>query len=282
MRDDNLDAIFTNAAESAETDAYKAFVDKFGVKKTTDDCYTPGNVYDAVADYVAGRYNLDRANFVRPFYPGGDYQREVYKPGDVVVDNPPFSLLAEIVYFYQGQQIPFFIFAPALTSLFNRHYQSVCAVCCGVSVTYANKAVVSTSFLTNLEPTSVRARSAPDLYKAVDEANKANLRAIKKALPKYVYDKHVITCSYLNSLSMRGVDYQVPRSRSAVISELSSMGRKGIFGNGLLIGDSLMPDRERADRERADRERADRERAYTWELREREREIIHYLDNQAI
>lgn len=27
---------------------YKAFVDKFKPKKTTDDCYTPANIYEAV------------------------------------------------------------------------------------------------------------------------------------------------------------------------------------------------------------------------------------------
>ena len=46
---------------------YDAFVEKFKPKKTTDDCYTPPLVYDAVADYVAERYGLDKANFVRPF-----------------------------------------------------------------------------------------------------------------------------------------------------------------------------------------------------------------------
>ena len=49
---------------------------KFEAKRTTDDCYTPDVVYDAVAEWVASEYNVSRANFVRPFYPGGDYQNE--------------------------------------------------------------------------------------------------------------------------------------------------------------------------------------------------------------
>ena len=61
---------------------YNEFLDKFELKKTTDDCYTPELVYNAVADYVARHYNLDKKNFVRPFYPGGDYKRENYRGGE--------------------------------------------------------------------------------------------------------------------------------------------------------------------------------------------------------
>ena len=51
---------------------YDGFVEKFKPKKTTDDCYTPEIVYNAIADWVANEYNLDKSVFVRPFYPGGD------------------------------------------------------------------------------------------------------------------------------------------------------------------------------------------------------------------
>lgn len=50
---------------------YEAFVDKFKPKLTTDDCYTPTIVYDAVAKWTAEKYGLDKKNFVRPFFPGG-------------------------------------------------------------------------------------------------------------------------------------------------------------------------------------------------------------------
>ena len=39
---------------------YEEFLDKFEAKKTTDDCYTPKNIYDAVAEYVENRYGLNR------------------------------------------------------------------------------------------------------------------------------------------------------------------------------------------------------------------------------
>ena len=81
-------------------DDYNAFVNKFKPKKTTDDCYTPQNVYDAIADWVAAEYHLDRAGFVRPFWPGGDFERAAYPEGCTVVDNPPFSILSRIIRFY--------------------------------------------------------------------------------------------------------------------------------------------------------------------------------------
>ena len=155
-----------------EDEEYLAFVDKFKAKKTTDDCYTPPLVYDAVADWVATEYGLDKENFVRPFYPGGDYEREVYLPDAVVVDNPPFSFVTKICKFYLQHGIRFFLFAPAMT-LFTSGLRNMTYLPCGVQVTYENGAVVPTSFLTNLEP-EIQVRCAPSLFRAVDQANKEN------------------------------------------------------------------------------------------------------------
>lgn len=52
-------------------DDYKQFVEKFKPKKTTDDCYTPENVYTAVVQWARDQYGIDPANIVRPFWPGG-------------------------------------------------------------------------------------------------------------------------------------------------------------------------------------------------------------------
>ena len=90
-------------------------MEKFEDKHTTDDCYTPEKVYDAVAEWVAKEYGLKKKDFVRPFYPGGDYQKENYKQNSVVVDNPPFSILSQIVKWYADNGVRFFLFAPALT-----------------------------------------------------------------------------------------------------------------------------------------------------------------------
>ena len=97
---------------------YEGFVDKFKPKKTTDDCYTPPAVYQAVLDYVKETYNLpDDTLVLRPFYPGGDYESVEYPEGCIVIDNPPFSIFSKIVDFYTKRGIRFFLFAPALTTL---------------------------------------------------------------------------------------------------------------------------------------------------------------------
>lgn len=97
------------------SEEYAQFVEKFKPKKTTDDCYTPDNIYSTVAQWAANRYGFSLADIVRPFWPGADYTRTAYPPGCVVLDNPPFSILSKIVRFYASHRIRFFLFAPALT-----------------------------------------------------------------------------------------------------------------------------------------------------------------------
>lgn len=76
--------------------AYRAFVEKFKPKKTTDDCLTPPEVYDVILGWVVERYGIDPAKVVRPFWPGADYTKRDYHEGCVMVNNPPFSILAQI------------------------------------------------------------------------------------------------------------------------------------------------------------------------------------------
>ncbi len=96
--------------EQEETAEYKDFVDKFKPKKTTDDCYTPPLVYEAVKNWACKEYDIDPDKIVRPFYPGGDYESYEYPAGCVVLDNPPFSILANIISFYLERGIAFFLF----------------------------------------------------------------------------------------------------------------------------------------------------------------------------
>lgn len=83
------------------TPEYQAFTDKFKPKLTTDDCYTPDNIYEVVRSWVFEHYGLPADTpVVRPFWPGGDYQAEEYPDGCVVIDNPPFSIISDIQRFY--------------------------------------------------------------------------------------------------------------------------------------------------------------------------------------
>lgn len=261
----------------ARGETYEEFVEKFKpkTKLTTDDCYTPAVVYDAVADWVAAEYKLNRSLFVRPFYPGGDYEAFDYSGGVVVVDNPPFSILMQIVKYYTARSIPFFLFAPSLT-LFR--YGDFCTVlACSETVTYENGAQVNTSFITNLEPHEIRARSAPSLNRAVDTANRKNMAKTTKTQPKYVYPKSVITTAQLHQYSLRGIDFAIPRAESVRIRSLDSQKpyKKAIYGCGLLLSEKLT-----ADREKADRETADLKKATVWALSEREQDIVKRLGKQ--
>ena len=267
-------------------ETYNEFVEKFKPKKTTDDCYTPEIVYNAIADWVANEYHLNKADFVRPFYPGGDYERFDYS-GKIVVDNPPFSILSQIIESYVNKGIKFFLFAPTLTLCRYGDYCTVFPV--GADITYENGAVISTSFATNLEPHEIRARTPPTLYKAVDEANKINKQKDKKSLPKYSYPMELVTTAAIYPFAKYGIDFVIPRSESVRVPALDAQRqlKKSVFGCGWLVSERVKAERVKAERvkaervkaerEKAEREKAEREKALRWELSERERLIIQNL-----
>ena len=247
---------------------YKAFTDKFVPAKTTDDCYTPENVYDAVAGWVVEEYGVDRETFMRPFYPGGDYEYANYPDGCVVVDNPPFSIFQGIINFYMARGIRFFLFAPGLTLLQRRY--DVCCIAADTSITYENGANVRTGFVTNLEPGTVL-RSAPELYRRVKAANDVNEKAKKKQLPKYSYPDEVVTAAMVNRYSHYGVEFRVTADECRIISALDSQKASGkrVFGYGLLLAE-----RAAAERAAAERAAAERAAATRWPLSEREKKIV--------
>ncbi|MBQ5685393.1 MAG: hypothetical protein IIV27_07130, partial [Clostridia bacterium] len=127
---------------------YDDFVEKFKPKKTTDDCYTPPMVYDVIKDWAVRRYGLEGRPILRPFYPGGDYENEVYPEGCVVIDNPPFSILSNIERFYISNGIDFFLFGPGLTIF--KPDPELSYVICALNIKYENGADVPTSFVTNM------------------------------------------------------------------------------------------------------------------------------------
>ena len=246
-------------------EGYKAFVEKFKPKKTTDDCLTPDNVYQAVADWVTETYG-DKQPFVRPFWPGGDYERAEYPEGRAVVDNPPFSILARIVDFYVRRGIRFFLFAPTLT-LFSANNRDVCYIPCGVSVTYDNGAKVNTSFITNMDDAQVV--SAPVLYQRIRAANDKNEKARTKDLPKYSYPDHVLTSAAAYQYSRHGIEYRLEKSDCLFIRDLDAQRAQGksIFGGGFML----------SDRAAAERAAAEKAAALRWELSEREKKLIEMM-----
>lgn len=263
---------------------YEEFVEKFKPKKTTDDCYTPPVVYDAVAEWVASEYGVNRDNFVRPFYPGGDYENYSYSKDAIVVDNPPFSILSKIVDFYISKNVPFFLFAPNLTIFGCVRNRDCTALVVDANIIYDNGANVKTSFLTNLEPQDLRIRTAPGLYQVVRKATETVQKETKKQLPKYTYPNYLVQSARINAYSKYGIEFKVPKSESFFVSQLDAQKekKKVIFGGGFLISEQCAAEKERADRklaerELAERERVERERVEHFELSDREKEIIKEL-----
>lgn len=242
---------------------YEAFVDKFKPKKTTDDCYTPPLVYAAVRDFACEEYGIDPAAIVRPFYPGGDYEHYDYPPGCVVLDNPPFSILSKIVDFYIRREIMFFLFAPSLTAFSSRKNVMRCNhIFCDAKITYENGAVVQTAFVSSFG--DCIAQTAPGLREKIEKAMYEIRKEKRTVLPKYEYPANVLTAAMLQRYSRYGVKFSVSPSDCIPISALDSQREAGksIYGTGLLLS-------ERAAAERA--------AAETWELSEREREMIAAL-----
>ena len=244
---------------------YNAFLDKFEEPKTTDDCYTPDNIYDLVAEYAEEIGKVKRKKFLRPFYPGGDFESEAYPKGCAVVDNPPFSILAKIIDFYVEKGIPFFLFAPGLSALGYTTRPGVTAVCTYEAITYENGADVATSFVTNMVGDDIVAMTAPELSARIHETNKENQAKLSKSLPKYSFPAELITSAKLGYLSKYGQDVKIRKGYSCFVRTLDAMkenGAPGIFGGGYLLS-------EKAAAEKA--------AAHVWPLSERELEIIKEL-----
>ena len=120
---------------------YESFLAKFADNpKTTDDCFTPKDVYEAVVQYVGTVIDLSDKVILRPFFPGGDYENAEYPENGVVIDNPPFSLFTKICAFYSARQIPFFIFGNGLT--IGRCYKFCTAVVVDSLIVFENGAKV--------------------------------------------------------------------------------------------------------------------------------------------
>jgi len=271
----------TNSKPNLFSD-YEGFVDKFEVKKTTDDCYTPPEIYNIVLEYVSKNYNLEGKEIVRPFFPGGDYEAIEYKENSVVIDNPPFSIITKISRFYIEKNIPFFLFAPHLT-LFSPDIDCTHIVV-GGAVTYENKATVKTSFLSNMMG-NAKVIGCPELYEKIKDFNDSN----KVRLPKYEYPLNVLTVSHVSWCVERGIPIVMNKNEVVHIRELDSqkVHKKTLFGSGFLISEKAAAEKaaaEKAAAEKAAAEKAAAEKAAAekeniiiWELSDRELEIIKNL-----
>lgn len=257
----------TNAQKEKHKD-YKKFVEKFEHKLTTDDCYTPPEVYDAILDWVVKEYGINKDNVVRPFYPNGDYEKFDYSVDKIVVDNPPFSILSEIKSFYCENNIKFFLFAPNLTLFSKNDRNDVCYIVANARIIYHNKANINTSFVTNLDD-KYRIRVIPELKRKIEDSQNTET----KSLPKYKYPKNVISAALLDKYLKLGfkIDFKNEEVFYLRMLESQKKYKKTIYGHGYLISDKKKEEMEKFMLE------AEKERTIIWELSEKEKEIIKNL-----
>lgn len=272
---DSIEINFSNLDKmSSSNEEYDEFTEKFKPKKTTDDCYTPEDVYEEVKNWACKEYGVNEEDIVRPFYPGGDYERFKYKKNSVVIDNPPFSIISEICRFYDDRGIKYFLFAPSLT-LFSINSGKENYIVCNCGVIYENGANVSTSFVTNMG--DIKIRTAPDLLKKIQEANFKTT----KDLPKYEYPTSVISAALL--VKVREVDLSIKESECEFIRGLDCQkeSKTGIYGSGFIISEnasaryeSAIEKNEEIKRQKEiEKQRQKEIEKLVFELSEREKEI---------
>lgn len=258
-----------------KADEYAEFLAKFEAKKTTDDCYTPPAVYQAVVDYIDEHIiDLSDKNIVRPFYPNGDYQADAveYDENTIVIDNPPFSISAEIQQFYQRNSVKFFLFCPALTAFSTYPKTGASYVVTEANIKYANGAVVATAFATNLLG-GTAIKGCPILAEQLSLAQQDD----KPKLPKYNYPDNVVMVSAIKGIVGKGESIEIARNEIVFTRQLDAQKayKKTLFGSGFLVGDNV------AERIKAERIKVSVD-AIEWELSERERRLIENRNNTLI
>lgn len=218
---------------------YEGFVKKFEAKKTTDDCYAPPTIYEIVKDWAVKRFGLNGVRIIRPFKPGGDFVNEDYSGDCVVIDNPPFSIMKKICDYYNARGIRFFLFCPALTSI----YIGCTFVAVNAKITYENGANVNTCFVTNLASDLI-AMTAPDLSKSLNVENNRLAKQGKKVVSKLVFPPRVLRAFDLQRLAANGVHYEVRALEGAVRSKVCDYDS---FGNSVLLSGEATEKRIKAE-----------------------------------
>lgn len=244
---------------------YESFIKKFSENpKTTDDCYTPQDVYEAVVDYVDSIYPLEGKQILRPFFPGGDYEHADYPDDGVVIDNPPFSIFTAICKFYSKRNIPFFLFGPGLTIFSVLKYCSVVII--NHSITFSNGAKVRINFATNLL-TDTWVTTAVSLNEAIGHCPSQNQKA---NLTKYRYPEELLSVSDFQSIANGDADFSVSRQEAVVVKNIDLHPKKGLFGDHLLVS--------KAAAAKAAAAKAAAAKVIQIELSDREQELVKHLE----
>ena len=221
-----------------EDEEYLEWLEKHQAKKTTDDCYTPFEVFDCVRDFATSLIDMDGRKIVRPFYPHGDFENEKYPDNCVVIDNPPFSIITKIVKWYEERGIKYFLFAPHLTCFGSN---ASCTILTDANVKYENGAVVKTSFVTNFI-------DEPKVWGCIDLKNRLNAICNLHEHPteRKIYPRNAINSALFGRYLSRGIEFKIPKDECIYINNLDEMKNAGmrIFGGGILFSDRVAEELE--------------------------------------
>lgn len=226
---------------------YESYIAKFAEQeKTTDDTYTPKDVYEAVLKYVGEVYDLSDKEILRPFYPGGDYQNAEYPEDGVVIDNPPFSIFTEICRWYSARHVPFFLFGPGLT------ISQCCRYCTAVviadQIKFDNGAKVRCNFGSNLFGDTL-IMTAPRLNQLIMSCKSQDL---KVNLPKYDYPEELLSVSDMQTICHSDIEFRVSRSEAVICSNLDNHPKSGgLFGYHFLLSKAKAKAKVKAKEEAA-------------------------------
>lgn len=248
---------------------YESFLKKFSDNpKTTDDTYTPQDVYEAVVAYVDSIYPLKGKQILRPFFPGGDYENADYPVGGVVIDNPPFSIFTEICRWYSRRNIPFFLFGSGMTIFSVLKYCSVVII--NKSITFSNGAKVRINFATNLLA-DTWVTTAVSLNDAIGHCQSQNQKA---KLAKYRYPDELLSVSDFQSIANGDTDFSVSRHEAMVVKNLD-LHQNGLFGDHLLVSKAAAA---KAAAAKAAAAKAAAAKVIPIELSKREQELVKHLE----
>lgn len=143
------------------------------------------NVYSStirncVKNHVLSTYSSTLSGYtaIEPFYNGNDYTAIDYT-NKVVVDEPPFSQIMDILNYYRTNGVYFFLYIPALCDItaLTRHNRTL--IDTGATLIKQNDVTTFTSFITNLEPSNVKLKTYPIFRENLINAN-AYERAVRQ------------------------------------------------------------------------------------------------------
>lgn len=248
---------------------------------TTDECYTPPAVYDTVLDYAVDRYNLQGKHIVRPFIPGGDYQKYVYDENDVVVDNPPFSITTKITKWYIDHNIPFFLFVNGLygVSLSRGLHGKATVIVTNANVSFyhnGSEKRIKLGFVTNMEPKNIIIRGDATL------TNRLNGLIKKKSFKRFHYPDNFLKNNDILAALQRNVELKLTTDNCLFEDNLdyhkaqmhAKAPRMDVFGGGYLVNDQLY-------NEFKDSLKQDLPNTYCVTLSTREKKLIEKLNTKT-